>query len=404
MIPFSGSFGVSSGGLKNWPLRQRGMNRWLLSYIRGRGKRTPPRPGELVHVLLSIADHYEPKRDNASPAIASGRVRRWTEDYPRLFAEFRDSDGRPPRQTFFYPEEEYEPEYLDSLTELCRAGFGEVEIHLHHDNDTADGLRSKLEGFKRTLAYRHGQLSRHRGTRGLAYGFIHGDWALDNSRPDGRCCGVNNELDVLRETGCYADFTLPSFPSAAQTSKINSIYYAVDDPLRPKSHDTGADAGFGPPPPNALLLMQGPLVLNWKRRKWKVLPRVENGCLQGSQAPTMERLDLWLKARVQMPSRPDWFFVKLHTHGAKEQNWPVLLGEPMLQFHRALAQRAAEDPAFYFHYVTTREMYNLARAAEAGWDGDVEGARDFKLVWSGGRASPRQEASSTELSNSLHSI
>src|SRR5258707_498316 len=71
------------------------------------------------------------------------------------------------------------------------------------------------------------------------YAFIHGNWALDNSRPDGRWCGINNELDVLRETGCFADFTLPSAPSPCQTSTINRIYYAVDDPKRPKSHDTG---------------------------------------------------------------------------------------------------------------------------------------------------------------------
>ena len=89
---------------------------------------------------------------------------------------------------------------------------------------------------------------------------------------------------------------------------------------------------------------------------------------------------LWLKARVQVPTRPDWFFIKLHTHGANETNMPVLLGEPMVRFHKALARRAAEDRSFHFHYVTAREMYNLARAAEAGWRGTVKGARDYELV------------------------
>ena len=215
----------------------------------------------------------------------------------------------------------------------------------------------------------------------MVYGFIHGNWALDNSRPDGRWCGVNNELDVLRETGCYADFTLPSAPSPTQTRKINSIYYAVDDPSRPKSHDTGIDVGTGPAPPGSLMLIQGPLVLDWRRRKWGLIPRVENACLQANQPPTIERLDLWLKARVQVPSRPDWFFVKLHTHGAPEANQQVLLGEPMVQFHRALAQHAAEDPNFHFHYVTAREMYNLARAAEMSWQGSIVEARDFQLIW-----------------------
>jgi hypothetical protein len=33
--------------------------------------------------------------------------------------------------------------------------------------------------------------------------------------------------------------------------------------------------------------------------------------------------------------------------------------------------------------LTAREMANLVRAAENGWDGDVVGARDFELLWNG---------------------
>src|SRR5262249_4462153 len=150
------------------------------------------------------------------------------------------------------------------------------EVHLHHDGDTAAALRRRLLDFKHLFAERHGVLPRDRRTGELAYGFVHGNWALDNSRPDGRWCGVDCELDVLRETGCSADFTLPSAPDPTQTRKINSIYYAVDDPLRPKSHDTGRDVGRGPAPPNGLMIVQGPLVLNWRRRKWGLAPRVEN--------------------------------------------------------------------------------------------------------------------------------
>ena len=66
------------------------------------------------------------------------------------------------------------------------------------------------------------------------------------------------------------------------------------------------------------MLIQGPLVLDWRQRRWGLIPRTENGCLQASQPPHIDRLDLWLKARVQVPTRPDWFFVKLHAHGAPE--------------------------------------------------------------------------------------
>jgi hypothetical protein len=379
-----GLAGLGLVGLGGWhQFRRRGLDRWLATYVLETRKRRRPRRGEAVHLILCVADHFEPKLGKAPPEVARRRVEHWVREYPRQLGRFRDSDGRPPRHSFFYPEEEYEPEYLEALAGLCRAGFGEVEVHLHHDHDTAAGLRQKLVAFKEVLARRHGLLSRDRETGQLAYGFIHGNWALDNSRPDGRWCGVNNELDVLRETGCYADFTLPSAPSPTQTRKVNSVYYACDDPDRPKSHDTGVDVGQGPAPANALMLIQGPLVLDWGRRKGGLLPGIENGCLQGSQPPSGKRLDLWLRARVQVPGRPDWYFVKLHTHGAREANWDVLLGEPMVRFHEDLARRADEDGDFHYHYVSAREMYNLVRAAEAGWEGSVAEARDFRLASNG---------------------
>jgi hypothetical protein len=330
-------------------------------------------------LLLCVADHFEPKLGGANPARQRERVRRWVAEYPKVFGQYRDSDGRPPRHTFFYPAEEYEPEYLDALAGLCRDGFGEVEVHLHHDNDTADNLRRSLLRFKEVLHHRHGLLSRNRATGEVGYAFVHGNWALCNSRPDGRMCGVNNELSVLRETGCFADFTLPSAPSPTQTPTINSIYYAADRPGRPRSHDRGVAAGRGTPPDDSLLLIQGPLLLDYGRRKWGVVPRVENACLQSNQAPSARRLDLWLRAGVRVPQRPDWYFVKLHTHGANEANVPVLLGEPMANFHRHLAERAAADPNFHFHYVTAREMANLVHAAEARAQESVDQCRDY--VW-----------------------
>jgi hypothetical protein len=364
-------------------MREKGLGSWLLGYAAMAGRRRPRRLGEEAHVLLCLADHYEPKCANASSERARRRVRNWVEQYPILFGRFRDSDGRPPRHSFFYPPEEYEPEYLDALTELCRAGFGEVEIHLHHRHDTAESLRDKLTTFRDMLAGRHNQLARDRHTGELAYGFIHGNWSLCNSRPDGDWCGVNDELTVLRQTGCYADFTLPSAPSPTQTATINSLYYARSRPDRPRGHDCGVDVGRGPAPEGSLLMIQGPLLLDWGNRKGGILPRLENSCLQGSQPPTPHRLALWMKARVQVPARPDWFFVKLHAHGAQEESQEVLLGDAMVRFHEGLAEMAGRDPQFHFHYVTAREMANLVWAAESGWRGSVAEARDYRLVWNG---------------------
>lgn len=358
----------------------RNVDRWLASYLRQSLRWPASRTGP-VHVLLCIADHFEPSNGGAMRMRADERMQRWLNEYPRQLGAFQDSDGRPPKHSFFYPLDEYIPEHVDQLADFCRQGWGEMEFHLHHHDDCADNLANTLQEFRAIWTDRHGVLARHRTTGERMFGFIHGNWALDNSRPDGRWCGVNNELDVLRTNGCYADFTLPSAPSAAQTSKINSIYYAVDDPERPKSHDDGVDVGSGSQPENGLMMIQGPLVLDWSRLRRGRLPGIENGCLQSSQAPTMHRLDLWMSAAVRIAARPDWLFVKLHSHGAPEGNSAMMLGKAMTDFHAALRDRAKSDSDFHFHYVSAREMYNLARAAESGWAGSVETARDFELVW-----------------------
>jgi hypothetical protein len=346
---------VAAGGWAG--LRRKGLHRWLPSYAASVGRRRTPKPGEPVHLLICVCDHFEPKRGGVPAAVAAERVRRWVEEYPKQLDRFRDSAGRPPQHTFFYPAEEYEPEYLDALAGLCRAGYGDVEIHLHHDEDTAENLRRTLIDFKTTLHERHGLLRRDPRTGEVVYGFIHGNWALDNCRADGRHCGVDNELSVLVETGCYADFTLPSAPSETQTRTINQLYWAVGRPGKRKSHDTGVPVPAGPKPPGALLMIPGPLVLDWTRPKFGLLPRIENGCLQGSQPPTGERIDNWVRAGVEIPdSGVRTLAAKLHTHGAEESNMPVLFGEPAVRFHEALRERADRDPAFRYSYVTAWEL------------------------------------------------
>jgi len=322
---------------------------------------------DCLDVFIAICDHFEPEWNHPTNDIAVARVQRWLEEYPALFSRYHDVEGRPPQHTFFFPQDQYAPRYLDRLAQLCNDGYGDVDVHLHHDADTSEQLGAKLDGFRETLWERHSLLRRDPATGEIVYGFIHGNWALCNSRPDGRWCGVNDEIDVLRATGCYADFTMPSAPSDTQTKTINSIYYAFNQPGRPKSHDIGVPARVGTAPPHdGLLLIQGPLMLDWRSRRLGLLPRIENGDLHASHPPTGRRLDLWLKAGVHVVGRKRQCFVKLHTHGAKDGNIDMLLGPRMQRFHEELALRAQADRRFRYHYVTAWEMAQLVHAAETG--------------------------------------
>ena len=324
----------------------------------------PVRRDRDVHVFLCICDHYEPMWKRPARHVQDARVKRWVQDYPRSVDGLCDSRGRPPQHTFFYPADEYDADHVERVAELCRAGWGDIEVHLHHRHDTSQSLRDKLEVHVQILRERHGLLERD-ATGRLTYGFIHGNWALDNSHPNCDWCGVNDEITILRETGCYADFTMPAAPNPCQTSTVNSIYYATDDPNKPKSHDRGIEARIGrQPQDDELLMIQGPLAFDWKNRKWGVLPRLENGDLTGRRPASLQRLKMWIDAGVCVSGREDWRFVKLHTHGAQEPNMEMFLGGAMRRFHEELQQFTRLNSRLKYYYVTAREMANLVHEAE----------------------------------------
>lgn len=357
-------------------LRRKQVHLWLAHYLRGewraRGNIKGPR-----HVMFCFVDHYEPRWRNADYETECRRVDRWVRGYPALCEGHKDADGRPPIHSFFFPEEEYRPEHLDKLVDLCQRGFGEIEVHLHHHDDTEAGLREKLRGFTKTLVDRHRALPVDPQTGRPMWSFIHGNWALDNSRPDGHRCGVNNELIILREEGCYADFTMPSAPDVTQTSTVNSIYYAKDDPHAPKSHDKGQRVRVGGQPWGDLLMIQGPLGPLWSSRKFGVIPRIENGDVRAGFPPVKERVDFWVNAGIHVEGRPEWIFIKVHTHGTQERDVDALLGRPVSEMFSYLESRYNDGKNHVLHYVSAREMYNIVKAAEAGKQDDPNTYRDF---------------------------
>jgi hypothetical protein len=346
-----------------------GLDRWVPAAVAQQiVRRSTPRLDDTpVEVFIAVCDHYEPETGKVDPATALSRVDAWVEQYPRLYDQFRDVNGRPPQHTFFYPQDEYRPEYLDRLAELIHQGYGDADIHLHHHHDTPEGFREKMDTFRRILYHRHGLLRTDPVTGEITYGFIHGNWALCNSRRDGQWCGVDHEIPILLDTGCYADFTFPSAPSDTQPRTINQIYYAVDRPGERKSHDRGTRAAVGQAPPaDSLLMIQGPLGFDFGRRKYGVIPKIENGDLLASHPPQFRRMPSWLAAGVTVAGRPEWRFVKLHTHGCKPGNLEMWLNGTVTRFHADLAAYHTQHPHFRYHYVTAWEMAQLVHHAEQG--------------------------------------
>ena len=351
---------------------------WLDPWLRRRleldaGILSPP-AGAPRHLLFCFVDHFEPGTRGASLERARDRFAAWTEGYPSLARRFTDNDGRHPQHGFFFPPHYFRDEYMKGLAEFDWLGVGETELHLHHEDDSGETLRALLEEtLERYADYGIFQCQGDPVRR--AYGFIHGNWALDNSRP--QYCGVDDELTILRETGCYGDFTFPSLYSS-QPRRVNALYRALDDPNAPKSYNDGPLMTAGrTPAPEEFAMITGPIGLAPKRR----FPffRVEDADVTGEGPGSPERVRRWVGEHIHVAGRPEWVFVKVHTHGAPERHRHALLGEDAARMYQTLCEEYGDGERWRLHFVNAREMYNMARAAEDGHAGDPGLYRDYEI-------------------------
>ncbi|HEY3066672.1 MAG TPA: hypothetical protein VGL09_12820 [Methylomirabilota bacterium] len=358
-------------------VRSRNLSDWVWTWVRRRLQtRYVPPVGQTVDVMFCFVDHFEPLA-GPTKAAERERMRSWVEDYPKLADAHRDSDGVPAQHTWFYPGEAYDEECLEGLRELAAGGYGEIELHLHHAFDIPERLRAKLETAVRSFA-RHGALTTTEDPPRQTYGFIHGNMGLNNALGPGKC-GVNEELLVLKDTGCYADFSLPTAPAKSQARLINCVYYASNVPGRPKSHEHGVEVEVGRKPSGDLLIVQGPLALDFRRRKYGLLPTLENGEVHVNNAPTPAKVRLWVSQHIHVKGRPEWIYVKVSCHGAEDHNHEVLLGRTADAMYATLEKEYRDRPGFRLHYVTARELFNIIKAAEAGESGDPHRYRDYVI-------------------------
>ena len=360
---------------------------WLPAYCWQRLFRRPSW-GRPIHLIICVADHFEPSIvPNGEMAYAhrdeqERRLERWCKEYPKAVQDLPDSDGKLFCHTYFFPAEQYQESQIERLAGFCKQGWGEIEIHLHHGMetpDTSENARRQLIEF-RDLLVSHGCLSQMDGRDQPRYAFVHGNFALANSARN-RYCGVDDEMQVLSDTGCYADFTLPSAPSVSQIAKINALYECKQPLNKHAAHRYGEDLAVRRRPEVLPLIVQGPLMLNFSRRRksWP-FPGIENGELTGVQPPTLERLKLWIQAAITVKGRSDWLFIKLHCHGMDPRDDEVMLGAPLRQFLTELKELAGKWGPYQVHFVSAREMVNIILAACDGREGNPGDYRDHRLI------------------------
>lgn len=332
---------------------------FLADYARWMVTSRLPAPGRPIHLFVLMTDHFEPLYDATKTA-------RWGARYRAMAAEHRDSAGRPPQHTWFYPGDQPSPAVLQVLRDLVLDGYGEVELHFHHDYDSSATLLAKLRsaiadfqqfGFLKTA---DGQ------TR---FAFIHGNWGLDNSNGP-IMCGVQDEIRMLKELGCFADFTFPSVYETSQPPSVNSIYAARDD-SGPKSYARPLPLSTLRDGQADLMIFEGPLVYAPSLSLRRLFVDLDDGNIHAAAQASPTRVDRWVKANVHVKERPDWIFIKLFAHGITDDGDTEATTGQSYGDTMGYLERAYNDGRRYvLHYITAREAYNLARAAADGATGE----------------------------------
>ena len=359
---------------------------WLARYpfVRA-GSFLQKNSGAKKRVIITVANHFEPAW-SANGLLDIERQKKRLDEYHKMARAtgeaVRDADGTKFRHTNFYPAEQYDAQLLDTMAEMQAEGLGEVEIHLHHGiehPDTPENLRNVLVEFRDCLAERHRCLSRFDGDEKPKYAFVHGNLALANSF-GGKFCGVDSEMQILAETGCYADMTLPSAPLETQVPVLNKIY-ECGLPLNERSpHRKGRNVRVFGNEPQLPLIFTGPLVFNWTRRIKRVpVPRLDDGALTANQPLDAARFGRWTSAGVSVKGRPEWIFVKLYCHGFFDHDQTACIGEDARRFFSEMIERGEKSNDHSIHFASAREAVNMVFAAIDGRQGNPNDFRDYRL-------------------------
>jgi len=320
-------------------------------------------------IMFLFVDHFE-------MAGKEERLNAWLNIYPDVVNKFQDSDGVKPQHTWFYALDLTHEHELASIRKLVDEGYGEVELHWHHSHVSnqqfENDLKNGLEVF-----HKYGYMKPYKKGFHSSFSFIHGNWSLNNSRGD-EFCGIDNEIDILKRYGCYADFTFPALFSPAQPKYVNKITYTNRSVVK-KGYNNARISEVGvSEAEDEFMIMQGPLSINFKdwRHKWH--PTFEDGDINSNLTQgSKKRIDCWIRQNIHVKDNPNWIFVKIFCHGA--QDHASLCSKSTEEMYEYLGEKYNDGKKYRLHYVTARECYNIIKAAEDNKSGNPNLYRDYVI-------------------------
>src|SRR5215510_16333488 len=128
------------------------------------------------------------------------------------------------------------------------------------------------------------------------------------------------------------------------------------------------------------MIFQGPLVLAPSWNPQRLFLDVDDANIHAAMPASPARVRRWVKARILVPERPDWVFVKVFSHAvSSKDDEDATLGEDFESALDELERHYNDGQRYVLHYVTAREAYNLAMAAASGAKGDPSAYLDSEI-------------------------
>jgi hypothetical protein len=188
-------------------------------------------------------------------------------------------------------------------------------------------------------------------------------------------------MQILQDTGCYVDMTLPSAPDESQVAMLNDIYECTL-PLDQKApHRKGRSVEVLGNEPQLPIIFTGPLTMNWSRRVRGIpIPRLDDGALVHNQPADIARLQRWISANVTVNGNPDWIFVKLYCHGFFDHDQSAAIGDGAVRFFSDIIEHGEKTGEYKVHFATAREAVNMVWASIDGKLGNPNKFRNYRLV------------------------
>ena len=180
------------------------------------------------------------------------------------------------------------------------------------------------------------------------FGYVAGNSALDNGAGDDSLSGCDTEISASRRR-LLRRLHLPIARLAGPAAEGQRPLLRHRG-RSAESYNDGVDVEVGRKPSGDLMIFQGPVAIDWQ------MGGFEEGALENSSPPHPRRLAGLLAGNVHVAGRPEWIFVKTHTHAM--QNRASFLSDDMDAMYEAM-ETWWNRPPFRLHYVTAREAYNI---------------------------------------------